>query len=196
MKTGIITLILLQIYCLAFGQKLEDGKIRWNENLKLELADFKIKTDSKSIEPVFSQFTLMSNPISHLELFKRNFNKKVENIFMGNASWIDTTKTEQLERQLEFQQIQFDLSEIQARTLRKKILLNKKKLRSQGNYINQLMNELTTEFSNRRLELFEQTKSWTDREGIDKWTIKIKEELEELNEYSYSNEKKIKKTSG
>jgi len=145
MKTRIITIFLLLFSFSFHGQNLTDGKVKWSEDRKLKLTDFKIKTDSKSSESVFSQFTLQTKTISSLEFFKRNFNSKVENIFLGNASWIDTTKIYQLERQLEFQQIQFDLSEIEARKMRKEILLNKKKLRFQGDYMNQIMNDLMTE---------------------------------------------------
>ncbi len=196
MKTGIITTILILFCCLVYGQNIGDGKINWNEDRKLELSDFKIRTNSKSIEPVLSQFILQTNSISNFEFFKRNFNNKVENIFLGNASWIDTTKIQQLDRQLEFQQIQFDICEIQARKMRKGMLLNKKKLRSKGNFMSQMMNDLMTEFSERRLELIEQTKNWTDQNKIDEWKRKIRFELDELSEFNYLNDKKIKKTSG
>ncbi|MEM1121753.1 MAG: hypothetical protein AAGJ18_14980 [Bacteroidota bacterium] len=194
MKNKILLLVLLNWFSFTTqGQDLGEGRIRWSPNHKLQLTDFKIHAGSKSLDPIYSQFTISTNAIRGLDFLKRNFNQKVENIFLGNASWIDTTNIQMLEKQLEFQQIQFDLSEVHARKYRKKIFLNRKKLASGGDFLNEIFDDLMIEFSKKKLELYEQTNSGQDEDKILEWKTKIQIELDELSDFGYDNTKKLKK---
>ena len=76
---------------LTFGQNLQDGQIRWSADQKLTIENFKIKISDENNDVVFSQF-MISHAIGGFDFMKRNLNQKIENIFLGNASWIDTTK--------------------------------------------------------------------------------------------------------
>jgi len=76
--------------------------------------------------------------------------------------------------------------------MKKRVLKNKKKLLSNTTFINQVMNDVMTEFSESRLQLFQYTKNWTDSVKIEEWKNKIKANLDELLEFDYLNDKKIR----
>jgi basic membrane lipoprotein Med (substrate-binding protein (PBP1-ABC) superfamily) len=98
----------------TFAQSPQEGQKRWSSEQKLTIDDFKIKISDENNDAVYSQF-MISHAIGGFDFMKRNLNQKIENIFLGNASWIDTTKAAEIQKQIDFQQMQFDLAEIHAR---------------------------------------------------------------------------------
>lgn len=184
----ILTISSLQ---LTFGQNLQEGQKRWNTDQKLTIEDFKIKISDENNDIVFSQF-MISHSIGGFDFMKRNLNQKIENIFLGNASWIDTTKVVDIEKQIDFQQMQFDLAEIHARKFRKIVLEHKGQIAKGFDIIKQINNDIMTEFSKCRLELVKETESGRNEQKLVEWKEKIATELKELDEFSYENKKKIK----
>ena len=174
-----------------FGQSLQEGQKRWSSEQKLTIDDFKIKISDENNDAVYSQF-MISHAIGGFDFMKRNLNQKIENIFLGNASWIDTTKVAEIQKQIDFQQIQFDLAEIHARKFRKRALENKKKIAKGFDIISQINNEIMTEFSESRLKLIKETEGGQNGEKIEEWKEKIATELKGLYEFRYENKKKIK----
>ncbi|MCL7763769.1 hypothetical protein MPF19_10110 [Polaribacter sp. Z014] len=187
--------IILSIICLnlSFGQKLQEGQKRWNSEKKLTINDFKIKISDKNNEAIYSQFVI-SNSAQGFDFLKRNLNSNVENIFLGNASWIDTTKIENINKRIEFQQAQFDLAEIQARKFRKELFIRKWKISKGFDIMNKISNEIMTEFSETRLKLIKETEGGQNEEKLSEWKEKIANELKELNEFRFENKKKIKRS--
>ena len=176
---------------LILGQNLQDGQKRWSSDQKLKISDFKIKISDGNNDVIFSQF-MISHAIGRFDFMKRNLNQKIDNIFLGNASWIDTTKIVEIQKQIDFQQMQFDLAEIHARKFRKRALENKKKIAEGFDIINQINNEIMSEFSETRLQLVKETESGLNNEKIEEWKEKITVELKKLHEFRYDNKKKIK----
>lgn len=185
--------IILSFICfnLSFGQKLQDGQKRWSSDKKLTLDDFKIKVSDGNTDVIYSQF-MISHSIGGLDFMKRNLNQKIENIFLGNASWIDTTKVRDIQKQIDFQQMQFDLAEIQARKFRKRVLKDKSKITKGFDFVNKINNEIMTELSLIRLALMRETESGRNEEKIEEWKKKIAAELKKLEEFRFENKKKIK----
>ncbi|MGB3774665.1 MAG: hypothetical protein WA951_05360 [Leeuwenhoekiella sp.] len=109
---------------------------------------------------------------------------------MGNASWIDTTKTFNIARQINFQQMQFDLAEIAARKFRKQLLENKRNLNPE--FINAINDRIISGFSEERLELIQATNSGRDDSQVAQWQEKIMQGLKEMESFDYDNDKKIK----
>lgn len=176
---------------LSFGQALLEGQKRWSSDKKLTLDDFKIKTSGDNNDATYSQF-MISQSIGGFGFMRRNMNQKIDNIFLGNASWIDTTKSISVEELIEFQQIQFDLAEIQARKFRKRVLIDKGKIAKGFDIVNQINNEIMAEFSEIRLELMRETESGRNEQKIAEWKLKIATELKELDEFRFENKNKIK----
>ncbi len=175
----------------AFGQNLPDGQIRWSSDQKLSIDNFKIKISNDNNDAVFSQF-MVSHAIGGFDFMKRNLNQKIENIFLGNASWIDTTKVADLSKQMDFQQLQFDLAEIHARKFRKRALENKAQIKKGFDIINKINNDIMAELSYCRSELIKETESGRNEQKLSEWKEKIATELKELHEFSYKNKQKIK----
>lgn len=175
----------------VFAQNLVNGQKRWSANQKLNIADFKIKINDHNTDGVYSQF-MISHAFGGFDFMKRNLNQKVENLFLGNASWIDTTRVSEIQQQIDFQQMQFDLAEIQARKFRKRALLNSKKMAKGFQIISEINNEIMAEFAELRLKLIEETEAGQNKQKLEEWKLKISTELEALKEFSYDNKKKIK----
>ncbi|WP_289022858.1 hypothetical protein [uncultured Salegentibacter sp.] len=175
----------------TFGQRLQEGQIQWDSEKRLSIEDFKIKMGDKNNDAVFSQF-MISHEIGGFDFMKRNLNQTIENIFIGNASWIDTTKIANIKKQIDFQQMQFDLAEIHARKFRKRVLENKNKIIKGFDIINQINNNIMTEFSEYRLLLVKETEAGRNIKKIEEWKERISTELNDLDEFRYENKRKIK----
>jgi len=187
--------ITVSVICLnlSFGQELQDGQKRWSWDKKLTIDDFKIKISDENNDAIFSQF-MISHSLGGFDFMKRNLNQKIENIFLGNASWIDTTKIASIDKQIDFQQIQFDLAEIQARKFRKQVLKDKGKIAKGFDIVNQINNDIIAEFSEIRLTLMKETESGRNEQKVAEWKEKIAIELKELDEFRFENIKKINLT--
>ncbi|TYB76934.1 hypothetical protein [Bizionia myxarmorum] len=191
----IILGILVSAICLnfTFGQELQDGQKRWSSDTKLTIDDFKIKISDNSNDAVFSQF-MISHAIGGFDFMKRNLNQKIGNIFLGNASWIDTTKISGIDKQMDFQQLQFDLAEIQARKFRKRVLKDKRLISKGFDIVNQINNDIMEEFSEMRLDLMRETESGRNDQKVEEWRQKIATDLKELDEFRFDNKNKINST--
>ena len=189
----IILGVFLVIFSLGqiLAQNLQPGQKRWESSNKLSIKDYHIKTSGNNNEEVFSQF-LITHSFSGFDFFKKNLNQKIQNIFLGNASWIDTTKVNRIKKQIDFQQLQFDLAEIHARKFRKRVLENKKQMVKGLDIVSQINNEIISEFSVSRLKFIKETKSGTDEIKLQEWRNKILNDLKKLEEFNYLNKKKIK----
>ena len=127
------------------------------------------------------------------DFLRRNINNRIENLFLGNASWIDTTKIRNIDKQIEFQQTQFNLAEIQARNFRKRLFIKKWKISKGFKIMNKISNEIMAEFSEKRLKLMRETESGRNQKKLTEWNEKITNELEELYEFRFENKKRIKR---
>jgi hypothetical protein len=190
LKTILLSLLLVSNF--LFAQELQEGEILWSSVNRLKESDYKIKISSQKNTPIFSQFVIRTNSIGGFDFFKKNLNKKTENVFMGNASWIEISKGYNIKDLIMYQQLQFDLSEIMTRKCRKKILENKKQIPRSKSLINKIINDIMTDFSNARLQLEKETISGTNKEILKKWEEKITIQLSELEDFNYENTDKIK----
>ena len=185
-----LTFLLLLFVFPVSGQELLEGQKRWSATEKLSLEDYSIKKNYD--DAILSQF-LISYESKGFDFFKKNLNSRVENIFIGKGSYIDTTKINNLEKQLEFQQLQFDLAEIQARKFRKRLFLGKKKLVKGFEVMKLISNEISNEFAEIRMRFINETNNGNNLKVLEVWKSKVKSELKELNEFRFENRKKIKK---
>ncbi|MCG1037740.1 hypothetical protein [Polaribacter sargassicola] len=191
-KLFLTIIISIVTFNLSFSQKLQDGQIRWSANEKLTIDDFKIKINNDNNTVISSQF-LISYSAQGFDFIKRNLNQRVENLFIGKASWINTSKIKELDKQVDFQQVQFDLAEIQARKFRQRLFLDKWNITKGFSVLDKISNEIMAEFSEIRLKLIEDTQNGTNEKEVLKWKEKITTQLKELHEFRYENKKKIKR---
>ena len=174
------------------GQNLQEGKKRWSAEERLTVDDYKIKNSDINNEAVYSRF-MISHAVSGFDFMKRNLNQRIVNLFLGNASWIDTTKVASLEKHLDFQQLQFDLAEVYARKFRKRLWESKGKITTGFDIVNKIENEIMSGLSEARVQMVKETKGGNDEKKVGEWKAKIESELIELEEFRFENVKKIKK---
>ncbi|WP_299007359.1 hypothetical protein [uncultured Tenacibaculum sp.] len=191
MKRKGFVLFFFLVWINCNSQELLEGQKLWSNDNKLTVNDYKLKKHDVYNELIVSQF-LISHQVNGFDFFKKNFNNRVLNIFVGNASWIDINNISNINKQLAFQQLQFDLAEICTRHFRKRLLLNKRKIAKGFTVVNKISNEIIAEFSSRRLKLVNETKGGKDEKKVKEWREKIKKELEDLNEFRFENKKRIK----
>ena len=187
----LITLLSLTFINLSLGQELIEGQKRWSSENKLNSEDYKIKVNNLNNDIIYTQITI-SHKVSGFDFFKKNFNQNIDNIFLGNASWIDSTKIESIDKQIEFQQLQFDLAEVEARKFRKRLLQNRNKIAKGFSIVDQISNDISSEFSELKLQIMMETESGSNEQKLIEWKEKIEKELKELFDFRYENKKKIK----
>ena len=183
-KTTLLLIVLIFSMNSLYSQNKIDSEnlILWSSSKKLTIDDFGIKKDDSNIMLSFGQFSI-DYQIGGFSFMSKNFNKKVRNYMIKSASWINTKKN--VLSSLLYQQTLFDLSEVYTRQFRKALKENKKKFISGNQLIEQLNQEVLTEFSNRRIIYDEETNYAINTEKQKEWEIQIQKELEELKEYAY-----------
>lgn len=174
----------------VFGQNQKNDELAWSETRKLNANDFKIKVSNRNT-PCFAQFYI-STEIRGFDFLTNNFNQKVVNKMFTSASWIDTTISNR-EDQIRFQQILFDLSEVDARKIRKLLLERRGQIANGMDMVDQISKEVSAELSIYYLEVEKDFKTNHDNAAFIKWETKIKNELQELHEFRYENSGKIKR---
>lgn len=137
---------------------------------------------------------MITHAIGGFDFMKKNMNEKVGNIFLGNASYIDTTKVENIQKQIDFQQMQFDLSEVQARNFRKRVLKDKSKITKGFDIVNLINNEIMAELTEMRMNLMRETDGARNEQKVTEWKELIATKLKELDEFRFENKGKIKFT--
>ncbi|WP_010178535.1 hypothetical protein [Aquimarina agarilytica] len=193
MKSSVLLFVLavslffsnLQAQSLPLGQK------RWSATNTLNADDYKIEVGINTNELIYSQF-LITHQVMGFDFIKKNLNKKIENIFVGKASWVDTTRVSSLSASIAYQQLQFDLCEVYARRFRKQLFINKKKLLKGLDFVKELNNKMIAGFSEERALLVQETKDGSDKEQLTVWEEKIRNYLSTLKQFDYANDAKIK----
>ena len=173
------------------AQELVNGQKRWSITDKLTIQDFKFSPPVSSQEIAYSQF-IIAHKINAFDAMKRNLNQRVDNIFHGRGSWIDTLNIENIEEALGFQQLQFDLAEVQARKFRKQLLQNKGKILGGFEIVNQISDDIMAQFAEIRANMVTETDYGRNEKAVKLWEERIATELEELDQFRYENTKRIK----
>ena len=170
---------------LSFGRmdaQDDQEKIPWEENVHLTWDDFKGTPDPNS------DFKANTNTgiIYSWGLRKANgevtLNYEVYNHFYPQLSWVNPgSKVDHL---LKHEQLHFDISELHARKLRKKLSeIDPKKLNSNAKqYLNNLYSEIDKERSAMQKAFDRESKHSIDREQEAKWQKFVKEELQKYKD--------------
>jgi hypothetical protein len=172
--------ITAKIYRVTDFRKYEN-EIAWSSTRKLTWDDFKGSPKSISNNNVaattYCGFSFESNRVT---MFKK-VKIYTKTTFDCKLSWVRPDQKERADL-LEHEQTHFDLCEVYARILRKKI--EEKKLTVFNlNEANSLFKEVYGSYLERQ-ELYEQETNYgLDRQKQIEWTIKVGQELNELNPY-------------
>lgn len=177
-------LILLELACcatLSYGQQTPQ-ELLWSPDHKLTVADFGIRNQGANAQLSYAQFSL-DYTVGGFDFLSRKFNKKVRNVLIPSASWIDTTRM--VARSLRYQQTLFDLGEIYARRFRRKLAENRKMIARGTTIVRQWNTEIAAALSKRRLQYDLETRSGADDARQKQWEDTIRAELTGLAPYAF-----------
>lgn len=167
--------------CLSFGfQQKEKNILEWNESRPLTWKDFKGKPEQR-----FAAASTHYDILKAISLSKSSCTITVRAVFFTDKSWKkDSWINDEV---LIHEQKHFDIVEIFARKMRK--ALTQKKIESAAEAKTELQN--TYEKYDKELDKYqdlydEESDGSMNGDGQRKWNRKIKEELNQLKDYSSS----------
>lgn len=159
------------------------GQLSWNEFYKVQWDDFQGEPDKNSLGDAATAVSIKARPF----LVKKQINYDVAAFFNREKSWV-RGKSPSL---LAHEQLHFDIAELYARKIRKKI----SDLKGQGvndiKVFNAAIQELLQESNEVDLQYDIETLhgALTKKQAL--WTEKVKEELADLHRY-----RKVKRVIG
>lgn len=181
LKTCGMLLVLAFCATASYGQN-GTRELLWSPDHQLTVADFGIRNRGANAQLSFAQFSL-DYTVSGLDFLSRKFNKKVRNVLIPSASWIDTTRMVSVS--LRYQQTLFDLGEIYARQFRRKLRQNRKMIARGTAIVQEWNTEIAAALSRRRLQYDLETRSGTDELRQKQWEDTIRAELTGLDAYAF-----------
>lgn len=184
-----LRLILILLPSVFFAQGLTINEILWSSNRHLKPTDYKI-TVADSDVPIRSSINVSMQMIGY-SVFNKNFNQNIINKFSGDASAINPNFPN-INQLIKYEQLQFDLSEIQARKMRREMLINKKTLWKGFDYMNNLFSQISTDLNRILIIMNKDTNYGQNEERVNFWRNKVDRELHELSDFDYNNKATIK----
>ncbi|SDJ38150.1 hypothetical protein SAMN05421542_3374 [Chryseobacterium jejuense] len=172
-----------------FSQNLQEGEFIWSKERKLQKEDYKLITRDNNV-PIRSAINF-SYHLRGFNVFNNNFNRNIINKFSRNSSALNPV-SDNISAMIAYQQLNFDLSEVYARKMRKELLIHKNKLWKGFDYADSIFNNLTVEYVKTQALMNEETHYGLNVQKLQDWNQKINDELEGLSEFDYNNTSKIK----
>ena len=177
-KTNFLLAIAILLSGLAGAQNI----MEWSADYKLTKADFQAQAPNSGQMQTASGSYSVEYELGGLNLvFSRNLNENVSCYFQRDASYMDEGTEEATERILRYQQLIFNLYEIQARNIRKKFFEERKRLLTKGP--SELHQEAYAEHAKLLSKVESETYNGTLDTEINKWMKWSLEELENLGDY-------------
>ncbi|QIA07989.1 hypothetical protein [Draconibacterium halophilum] len=186
------TILLLSIALLLSVATNAQKIIEWSADYQLQKSDFQAEApNSGQMQTASGSFSVEYETGGLNLVFNRNLNENVSCFFQKNASYIDDGTAESTARLLRYQQLIFNLYEIQARNLRKKFFEERKTMLTKGP--SELHQEAYTEHAKLLSRVERDTFNGTLDSEIDKWMKWSLEELENLGDFCKTCNPKKKK---
>ncbi len=177
-KHILIISLLLTVNQLLFAQNL----IEWSEDYQLQAEDFLATAPNSGIAQTICGSFYLGYEISNYEmLISRNLNHTISCYFQKDASYIDKGDPDATAGLLKYQQLQFNLNELEARILRKKLVDEKSRLRKEG--IEQLHQEASAETVQIFSIIEKETNHGSRWDELDRWQIIIAQKLDSLSTF-------------
>jgi hypothetical protein len=178
--------ILLAIVSNVEGQ----NTIEWDGNYQLKLSDFQSSATQVGGTNVYSLSTISSFDFSFYMssgefMFTKNFNSKVNCSFNRNAASLVAPDSLIATDLLSFARYQFDLSELYARKLRKR-LFEEKGAFSDVNFFRPIYDEIQREFNERQTIALKATDLGRDKEKLKQMHQEVLTEIAQLANFCKS----------
>jgi len=180
MKTKISIVLILTFISLLAGAQ---NKLEWSADYRLKASDFQGKApDSPQLESASGSFSVTYEFGGINLITTRNLNKYVSALFQRNASYIAQADEATTQRLLKYQQLIFNLYELQARRLRQKFFENRRILLTKGASV--LHQEVAAEHAELLEKIQDETFYGSSSEEIARWNQWVLQELDQLSDFS------------
>jgi len=165
--------------------------MEWNPDYELQLSDYQ-STESEINSSLTSysiysgskiDFSFNMNSVSFM--FTKNFNSKVRAIFQKNLAVLIAPDSVTANQLLHFGRYDFDLVELYARKIRKKIYEEKGAF-SDSKLFQPIFNELQEEMNTVSAQVFKATNFGKDDVMLQKEHDKVKQEIKLLSDFCLS----------
>lgn len=179
MKTKILIALL---WLLSATLSEAQNVLEWSADYQLQASDFQgTAPDSPQLEPGSGSFSV-SYEFGGINLITtRNLNKNVSAQFQRKASYIATNDKATIQRVLKYQQLIFNLYELQARRLRQKFFEKRGVLLTKGASV--LHQEAAAEHAELLSKIQDETFYGSSSEEIDRWNQWVLQEIDKLSDF-------------
>jgi len=183
-----ILILLLLSPALSFAQ----NDLQWSADYQLTVEDYQAQApNTGAMQTVVGSFFVEYEMGGFNLITTRNLNKNVSCYFQKDASYFDKGDAAGTKRLLRYQQLIFNLYELQARNLRKKFFEERSRLLTKGPAT--LYKEVAAEHTRILSEVESETFHGQSSEVITKWLHWTDEELEKLSDFCKTCTPKKKK---
>ncbi|WP_405383774.1 hypothetical protein [Maribacter sp. LLG6340-A2] len=184
MKNIILFLLTASISMQLFAQE----PLVWNPDYELQLSDF--QSPESEIDPELTSYSIYSgskidfsfNMNSVSFMFTKNFNDKIKAIFQKNLAVLVAPDSLTANQLLQFGRYDFDLVELYARKIRKKIYEEKGTF-SDSKLFQPIFNELQEEMNTVSAQVFKATDFGKDTKLLLKEHNKVIDEINTLSDF-------------
>ncbi len=178
------------ILLFSFNSTFAQDEIIWADTCKLQISDFRSASsrvgDANSYSLQTGSGIGFAYQMSTAQFaFTKNFNDKVETSFNRKAAILIAPDSAMALKLLSYAQYDFDLSELYARRLRKK-LYEAKKASSNSSFFEPIYKDIQIELSERRSNASQASNVGLNEEVIQKLHQEVKEELATLANFCKS----------
>lgn len=175
---------LLFIVLLSFSALITNAQnmLDWSEDYQLKVEDFQAEApNNNQLQSASGSFST-SYEFGGLNLITtRNLNKNVVSQFQRDASYIDKADEPTTKRFLAYQQLIFNLYELQARKLRQQFFEERGTLLTKGPSV--LYEKVAAEHNKLLTKVQDETFYGSNEEEIANWHTWVIQELEKLSDF-------------
>lgn len=179
--------ILFIICILFFVNSYSQNEINWDGKYQLQLSDF--QSSSTKIGNVNVNNFMMfigvefNFAMSNIEfMFTKNFNSKINNVFKRESSSIITVDNESADAMVALAQYGFDLSELYARKMRKKIFEEKRTM-SDISFLKPIYDENQKQLNELIANASNETNFGSKKEKLKALHEEVLKEIQELSDF-------------
>lgn len=175
-------LLLIVLFVFTAAIVPAQNMLEWSAEHPLSVKDFEAPAPNNGQMQTVSGSFSVSYEFGGLSLITtRNLNQYVHANFQKDASYIDRADDTTTERLLAYQQLIFNVYELQARNLRKKFFDERGKLLTKGP--GPLYQEVAAEHSRLLAKVENETFQGASMDEIKRWNEWVLQELKKLNDF-------------
>ena len=185
MKRILIIILIL----IASNSKAQD-QISWSDDVVLKISDFKSPATQIGNVTIYSlhssagfQFAITMSNLQFI--FTKNFNDKIQNKFNPEASSLVAPDSTSAKRIVRYAKFEFDLAEVYARKLRKKLIEEKSSF-SNVTFFKPFYDEMQKKFVEEDTNIGKETDLGRKEDKLEKHEQEVKLQLTDLSQYCES----------